>query len=179
MGSSSLTRDWTPGPWHWKRGIITTGPPGKSLYWTFKQILVYIYISRNYTHRHCSTQKSVPPNSYVEDLTPSVIVFEAFMDVQFSSVQLLSCVWLFMTPWTAARQASCPSPTPRAYSNSCPSSRWCHPTISSSVGPFSSHLQSFPASRSFPMSQFFASGGQSIGVSALASVLPMNIHECN
>ena len=70
-----------------------------------------------------------------------------------------------------------PSPTPRVYSNSCPSSRWCHPTISSSVIPFSSHLQSFPASGSFPMNQFFASGGQSIGVSASASLLPMNIQD--
>ena len=66
----------------------------------------------------------------------------------------------------------CLSPTPRAYSNSYPSSWWCHPTISSSVIPFSSHLQTFPASGSFPMSRFFSSGGQSIG--ALASVLPMN-----
>ena len=69
----------------------------------------------------------------------------------------------------------CPSPTPGVYSNSRPSSRWCHPTISSSVVPFSSCLQSFLASGSFPKSQFFASGGQSIGVSASASVLPMNI----
>ena len=68
----------------------------------------------------------------------------------------------------------CPSPTPGVYSDSCPLSRWCHPTISSSVIPFS-HLQSFPASGSFQMSQFFASGGQSIGVSTSASVLPMNI----
>ena len=67
----------------------------------------------------------------------------------------------------------CPSPTPRVYSNSYPLSRWCHPTISSSVVPFSSCLQSFPASGSFPMSQFFASSGQSIGASASASVLPM------
>ena len=67
-----------------------------------------------------------------------------------------------------------PSPTPRACSSSCPLSQWCHPTISSSVVPFSSFLQSFPASRSFPMSRFFASGGQSIGVSASASVLPVN-----
>ena len=71
----------------------------------------------------------------------------------------------------------CPSPTPRVYSNSCPLSRWCHPTISSSVVPFSSHLQSFPASGSSQMSQFFASGGQSIGVSASASVLPINIQD--
>ena len=69
----------------------------------------------------------------------------------------------------------CPSPAPKVYSNSCPASRWCHPTISSSVVPFSSRRQSFPASGSFPMSQFFASGGQNIGVSASASVLPVNI----
>ena len=70
----------------------------------------------------------------------------------------------------------CPSPTPRACSNSCPLSRWCHPTISSSIVPFSSCLQSFPASGSFPMSQF-ASGGQIIEASASASVLPINIQD--
>ena len=69
----------------------------------------------------------------------------------------------------------CPSPTPGVYSNSCLSSRWCHPTISSSVFPFSSSLQSFPTSGSFQMSQFFTSGGQSIGVSASTSVLLVNI----
>ena len=69
----------------------------------------------------------------------------------------------------------CPSPTPGACSNSCPSSEWCHPTISSSVTSFSSCPQSFPASGSFPMSWLFASGGQNIGVSASTSVLPMNI----
>ena len=155
-------------------------------------------------------------------------------------VQLLSCVWLFVTPWTVAYQAPlsmrfprqeywsglsqfflfywalsvcfkfiskipaniavnvspavklkvqfdsmrphelqhakppCPSPNSRVYSNSCPLSRWCHPTISSSVVAFSSCPQSLSASGSFPMSQLFAWGGQSIGVSALASVLPMN-----
>ena len=71
----------------------------------------------------------------------------------------------------------CPSPPPGVYSNSCPLTRWCHPTISSSVVPFSSCPQSFPASRSFPMSQLFASGGQSIGVSASTSVLPMNTQD--
>ena len=71
----------------------------------------------------------------------------------------------------------CTSPTPGVYSNSCPLSKWCHPAISSSVFPFSSRLQSFPASGSFPMSQFFTSGGQSTGVSALASVLPMNTQD--
>ena len=68
----------------------------------------------------------------------------------------------------------CPSPAPRVYSNSCPLSRWCHPTISSSVIPFSSHFQFFPASGSFQMSQLFASGGQSIGVSASASASASN-----
>ena len=71
----------------------------------------------------------------------------------------------------------CPSPTPRFYSNSCPLSQWCHPTILSSVIPFSSRLQSFPASGSFQMSQFFASGSQSIGVSTSISVLPMNTQD--
>ena len=71
----------------------------------------------------------------------------------------------------------CPSPTPRACWNSCPLSRWCHPTISSSVVPFSSCFQSFPASGSFQMSQLFTSGGQNIGVSASASVLPVNTQD--
>ena len=71
----------------------------------------------------------------------------------------------------------CPSPTPGAYSNSYPLSRWFHPTISSSVIPFSSFLQPFPALGSFQMSQLFASGGQNIGVSASTSVLPMNIQD--
>ena len=93
------------------------------------------------------------------------------------SVQLLSCVWLFAIPWTAARQASLSITNSQSYSNWCPLSRWCHPIISSSVIPFSSHLQSLPASGSFQMSQFFASGGQSTGVSASASFLPMNIQD--
>ena len=71
----------------------------------------------------------------------------------------------------------CPSPTPRVYSNSCPLCQWCHPTISSSVNHFSSRFQCFPASESFQMCQLFTSGGQSIGVSASTSVLPMNIQD--
>ena len=130
---------------------------------------------------------------------------------QFSSVQLLSRVQLFATPWTTARQTSlsitnsrsasqfscsvvsnsfrphepqhstppCPSPTPRVHPNPCPLSRWCHPTISSSVIRFSSCPQSFPALGSFQMSQLFSWGGQSIGVSASTSVLPMNIQDCS
>jgi len=92
-------------------------------------------------------------------------------------VQLLSRVRLFATPWLQHARLPCPSPTPGAYSNSCPFSWWCHPTISASVIPFSSCLQSFPASGFFPMSQFFTSGGQSIGVSASTSVLQMKIQD--
>ena len=81
------------------------------------------------------------------------------------------------TPWLQHPRPPCPSQTPGGCSDSCPLSQWCHPTISSSVVPFSACLQSFPASGSFQMSQFFASGGQSIGVSASGSVLPMNIQD--
>ena len=95
----------------------------------------------------------------------------------FSLVQLLSRVQLFVTPWTAAHQSSLSITNPRACSNSCPWIQWCHPTISSSVVPFFSCLHSFPSSESFPVSQFFVPGGQSIGVSASASVLPMNIQD--
>ena len=93
-----------------------------------------------------------------------------------SSVQSFSPVRLFVAPGTAAHLASLSIPTSGAYSNSCPLSQWCHPTISSSVGPFSSCPQSFPASGSFQMTQLVSSG-QSIGVSASASVLPMNIQD--
>ena len=90
------------------------------------------------------------------------------------SVQSLSCVRLFVTPWIAALQAPRPSPTPGVHSDSRPLSQWCHPAISSSVVAVSSCPQSFPTSESLPMSQLFAWGGQSTGVSALALVLPMN-----
>ena len=101
------------------------------------------------------------------------------MSQQFSSVPF-SCSVVPNSLWPCGLQHTrppCPSPTPWACSNSYPSSQWCHPTISSSVIPFSFCLQSFPASGSFPMSQLFASGGQSIGVSASTSVLPMNIQD--
>ena len=96
--------------------------------------------------------------------------------VQFSSVAQ-SCTTLLRPHGLQHTSLSCLSPAPRAYSNSCPSSQWCHPTISSSVVPFFSHLHTFPASGSLPMSQCFASGGQNIGVSASASVLPMNTQD--
>ena len=105
-----------------------------------------------------------------------MLFFQISVSLQFSWIQSLSHVRLFVTPQTAARQAS-PPPTPRVYSNSSPLGQWCHPTISSSVVPFSFCLQSFPASGSFPVSQLFASGGQSTGVSVSALVLPMDIQD--
>ena len=98
--------------------------------------------------------------------------------VQFSSVAQFSSVQSGSL-WPHGLQDTripCPSPMPGAFSNSCPSSRWCHLTISFSVVPFSSCLQSFPASGSFPKNQFFVSHGQRIELSASASVLPRNIH---
>ena len=100
--------------------------------------------------------------------------YSGLISFQFSSVQSLSCVWVFATPLTAARQASMTITNSQSPpKNPCPLSQWCHPTISSSVIPCSSCPQSFPASGSFQMSQLFASGGQSIGLSASTSVLPM------
>ena len=108
-----------------------------------------------------------------------VIWMLSFKPAFFSSVQFsCSVVSDSLRPHESQHaRPPCPSPTLGVYSNSHPLSRWCHPTISSSVIPFSSHLQSFPASGSFPMSQPFAWGGQSTGVSALASVLPKNTQD--
>ena len=94
--------------------------------------------------------------------------------VQFSHSVVSNSLWPHESQHT---RPPCPSPMPRVYPNSCPSSRWCHPAISSSVIPFSSCPQSLPASESFPMSQLFAWGGQSTGVSALASFLPKNTQD--
>ena len=118
----------------------------------------------------------VPLFSYFGYISRSWIVESS---VQFSSVQSSHSVTSNSLQPHGLQHARlpCPSPTPRACSNSCPLSWWWHPTISSSVVPFSSHPQSFPASVSFQMSQFLASDGQSIGVSASASVLPINIQD--
>ena len=107
-----------------------------------------------------------------------IIMFGNILKISMSPVQFSLSV-VSNSLWPRGLQYTrlpCPSPTPGAYSNSCPLSRWCHPTISSSVIPFSFCLQSFPESGSIQMSQF-SSGGQSIGVSALASVLPLNIQD--
>ena len=116
------------------------------------------------------------------DLCTDILCLWIFMwvcmsAVQFSSLQFsLSVVSDYLWPHGLHHtRPPCPSPTPGAYSNSCSLNRWCHPAILSSIVPLSSHLQSFPESRSFQMNQFFPSGGQRIGVSASASVLLMNI----
>ena len=96
------------------------------------------------------------------------------LSVQFSCSVVSDSLWSHGPQYA---RLPCPSPTPRVYSNSCPLSRWCHSAISTSVVPFSSCLQCFPASDSFPVSQFFASSGQSIVVSTSTSVLPMNIQD--
>ena len=97
-----------------------------------------------------------------------------YQSVQFSHSVMSHSLWPYGLQHA---RAPCPSPTPGVYSNSCPLSRWCHPTISSSVVPFFSCLQSFPASGSFQMSQLLTSGDQSFGVSASTSVLPMNTQD--
>ena len=100
------------------------------------------------------------------------VYFSLRLHIQFSCSVVSNSLWPHVLQHS---RPPCPSPSPRACSNSSPLSRWCHPTISSSVVPFSSCLQSFPASGSFLRNQFFASGGQDIGAYASASVLPMNI----
>ena len=105
---------------------------------------------------------------------PCILVSIIISSVEFSHSVMSDSLW---PHGLQKARPPCPSPTPRVYSNSCPLSQWCHSTILSSIVPFSSHLQSFPASGSLQMSQFFASGGQSIEVSASASVLPMNTQD--
>ena len=120
------------------------------------------------------------PNPGIEPRSPTLQAdslpaeSKCSMPIQFSRSIVSDFLWPHGLQHT---RPPCPSPTPRAYSNSCPLSRWCHPTISSSDIRFSSHLQSFPASGSFQISQLCKSGGQSIGASASTSVLPMNTQD--
>ena len=109
----------------------------------------------------------------------AVVSYTNWQRIQFSSVQFSSSIVSdsLQPHGTQHARPHCPSPTPGVHPNSHPSSQWCHPTISSSVIPFFSCPQSFPASGSFQMSQLFVSGGQSIGVSASTSVLPMNTQD--
>ena len=109
-----------------------------------------------------------------KQIRTSPVDFFTYSSVQFSRSVVSNSLWPHGLQHT---RPPCPSPTPRVYPNSCPLSQWYHPTISSSVVPFSSHLQSFPAWESFQVSQLFSWGGQSIGVSASASVLPVNAQD--
>ena len=120
------------------------------------------------TERKCSQQ------TYIRQISRIQNIYLHKFSVQFSRSVVSDSLQPHVPQHT---RPPCPSPTPRVYPNPCALSQWCHPTISSSVVPFSSCLQSFPASGSFPMSQFFTSSGQSIGVSASTSVLPMNTQD--
>ena len=132
-------------------------------------------------HVHCISD-AIQPSHPLMPSSPSSLIFTQISDFSDESTICISSVHFSRSVmsdslWSHGLQHArlpCPSPTPRACSNSCPSSRWCHTTISSSVFRFSSCLQSFPASGSFQMSQFFASGGQIIGALASVSVPPMS-----
>ena len=124
-----------------------------------------------FIHRY----ETLGPNAVHLKLSRYLLI--GYTSVQFSSVQPLIVSGSLRPHEPQHARPPCLSPTPGVYSNSCPLSRWCHPAISSSVVPFFSCPQSFPESGSFPMSQLFTSGGQSTGVSASASVLPMNTQD--
>ena len=142
------------------------------------------YYHQNHHHYHCHHHHHHQYQCRTSQITKQMCSCDLILNLtepfdvthRFSSVQSLSRILLWPRGPQHAR-IPCPSPTPRAHSNSCSLSWWCHPTISSSVESFSSCLQSFPASESFPGSQFFVTGGHRIGVSALASVPPMNIQD--
>ena len=123
---------------------------------------------------HISDQSKVPSDDH--SWTTACQSHQVLFSVHFSSVTQ-SCLTLCDPHGLQHARLPCPLPIPGVYSNSCPLSQWCHPTISSSVVPFSSCPQSFPALGSFPVSQLFTWGGQSIGVSASTSALPMNTQD--
>ena len=135
---------------------------------------IHVCVSKHicaYTYIHTCA------HSHLHNINECIIYMENYWinaSVQLSCSVVSDCLW---PSGLQHSRPPCPSPNPGVYSNSCPLSWWCHSTISSSVIPFSSWLQFFQASESFQMSQFFTSGGQSIGVSASASVLPMNTQD--
>ena len=188
-------------PGAWSEPFIYSASQGKYKLWkeltTFIQGAWQFFSSLNWSGK-ISVATSQRPYKFIGS-SGSIVVVDSgtygaeYLDYNFG---FICCMYLFfLTPFSLVQfsclvasnslwpyglqraKRPCPSPTPGIYSDSRPLSRWCHPTISSSVIPFSSCLQSFPASESFQMSQFFASSGQSIGVSASASVLPMNIQD--
>ena len=149
----------------------------KSLYdkflWSLKAL--NNFISSLHLGNSLAGYKITDPKLFVQysvDFYYNIFMYQC--SVQFSHSVVSDSLWLHELQHV---RLPCPSPTPRACSNSWPLSRWCHPTISSSAIPFSSCLQSFPASGSFPMSQFFTSGSQRIRASASVSSLPMNIQD--
>ena len=181
----------TPGPhsgaipWHaWpshSQAFAHAPPSGSTVHFVISNISVIFSVVKSSLPLLCAPFSFVLLSPKIlSQLWVSVSVLALWLHIYLPlrlrtccSVQF-SCSVVSKSLWPHGLQHArppCPSPTPGAYSNSCPLSRWCHPTISSSVIPFSSHLQSFQ------MSQFFASGGQSIGVSASASFLPMNIQD--
>ena len=155
-----------------ERRSLGSNPPS-----TFLQLPHYHNLTYPLNHLSNPSNPQFPNGSIQQPSQPNSQSPVPALDsgTQFSSVAQ-SCLTLWPHESQHARPPR-PSPTPGAYSNSCLLSQWCHPTILSSVVPFSSHLQSLPASGSFPMSQFFTSGGQSTGVSASTSVLPLNIQD--
>ena len=154
-------------------------PPGSSVHGIPQaKILEWVAIS-SYRGSSCTRDQtcvSCPAGRFFTTEPPEKphIIYLQFSSVQFSR----SVVFNSLGPHESQHaKPPCPSPTPGVNPNSCPLSRWCHPAISSSVIPFSSYPQSFPASGSFPMSQLFTWSGQSIGASASTSVLPMNTQD--
>jgi len=136
--------------------------------------MLHIFYNFNYLIKFCIISKSLIKylgQDYKNKI--NIIIEKNIGTIQFSH----SHVRIFVTPWTTACQASLSITNSQSPPKPMPSSWWCHPAISSSVVPFSSCPQSFPASGTFPMSQLFASGGQSIGVSASTSVLPKNTQD--
>ena len=141
--------------------VLTLGEGNSNpLQYSFLLLLIYFLLKHNCFTAFCCFLSNLNMNQ--------------FSSVQFSHSVVSDSLWPQEPQHT---RPPCPSPTPRVYSNSCPSSQWCHPAISSSVVPFFSCPQFLPASGSFPKSQLFTSGGQSIGVSASTSVLPMNTQD--
>ena len=156
--------------------IIPTNPPHLNPRidcWNFQELWVPAILRKKN-----SIESWIVPMAlnilYVSDRTKKFSSTLLGSSLQFSRSVVSDSLWPHRLQHI---RLPCPSPTPWSYSNSCPLSQWCHLTISSSVGPFSSCPQSLPASEAFPMNQFFTLGGQSIGVSGSASVLPMNTQE--
>ena len=153
------TQGLNPGLLHCRQTLLLIEPPGKSFFWRGGDFQDWATIHSLVFWQYLGSVKAPLGVSFhllIEDqglVLPAILVpFDSNWFMLCPSIQLLSCVWFFVTPWTAALQASLSITNSKVYSNSWPLSRWCHPTISSSVVPFSSCLQSFPASGSFPMS---------------------------